>query len=116
MKKIIFQLFTASLLTFISFGATATPSMSIENPNDTVTIQIGKTKKIIIWVKDKKELESLQAYDINKMIADLSDTVDSLGNPQQVLIITEENRNEYSLSYEEGVENDSIDQDWYKTD
>ena len=120
MNSILYSLLLLPFFVLLSFQATAAGPLGQEvSPNDTITIKIGKTKKIIIWVKDKKELESLQAYDINKMIADLSNTVDSLDSlksPNHVLIITEENKSTYRMKVEVEieVEKDSIDQDWYK--
>lgn len=81
-------------------------------PEDTVTIQIGKSKKIIIWVDDKQDLVSLQMYDINKMIRELNDKVDSLGDANQLLIITDENGDQYRVE----TDTSDIDSTWYRHD
>lgn len=81
-------------------------------PEDTITIQIGKTKKIIIWVDDKKDLVSLQLFDLNKMISDINKSVDSLDDANQVLIITDEDGDQYKIE----ADTSDIDDDWYKHD
>ena len=97
--------------------AAAKANKLLSQPADTITIQIGKSKKIVIWVDDKEDLAGLQVYDINKMIRDLNKTVDSLGNTRQVLIITEKNGDQYKIevAIDTTVE-EEISQEWYKHD
>ncbi len=118
MKKILYFFIALPFLILLNLPAFAETTLPALSPEDTVTIQIGKNKKIIIWVKDKKELESLQAYDINQMIADLGKTVDSLENPDHVLIITDENRTRYKIEVSVDVDTpqDSTSRDWFKAE
>lgn len=131
MKKLVFSTFILFLLGLLP--ATASTLNYSETPMDTITIQIGKTKKIIIWVDDKKDLEELQTYDLNKIISELSNTVDSLQHAEQILIITNDDgeqvsitietrkeapveREEDSENEEEIAEEEESDEEWYKHD
>lgn len=73
-----------------------------DSPKDTITIQIGNKKKIIIWVEDKKDLAELQEYDLNKMISQLSKTIDSLEHANQIIIITDDKGEQLKISIESG--------------
>lgn len=53
---------------------------------DTVTIDFGNNSKIIIYFEDKEELQTLQEYDINQMLQDLSISIDSAENVQMLTI------------------------------
>ena len=110
MKKVFLNILVLALLCLYIPAAQALNLPSA--PEDTITIQIGKSKKIIIWVDNKEDLEELQAYDINKMIRELGQTVDSLNNAERVLIITNENGKEYKVEIEE--EESEVAEDWYK--
>ncbi len=110
MKKVFLNILVLALLCLNIPEAKAFTLPSA--PADTITIQIGQNKKIIIWVDDKKDLISLQAYDINKMIKELGETVDSLDKAERVLIITDENGKQYKVEVEE--EESEIAEDWYK--
>ena len=65
---------------------------------DTLSIQIGKDKKVIILVKDKEALKALENYDLNKMVRDLNQKVDSLDN-SKTIIITDEDGNRYRIAF-----------------
>lgn len=108
MKKVFLNILVLALLCLNIPAAIAMHLAAA--PTDTVTIQIGKSKKIIIWVEDKKDLEELQAYDINKMIRVLSETVDSLGQAESVLIITNENGRQFRVE----VDEEEVAEDWYR--
>jgi hypothetical protein len=55
---------------------------------DTVTIKIGNSK-IIIQAANKEELKALSEYDINQMLADLNQSIDSLGSEKTITIKNE---------------------------
>ncbi|WP_017731590.1 hypothetical protein [Nafulsella turpanensis] len=107
MKKVFASILALALLYLMpaAAGAIQLPPA----PADTITIQIGKTKKIIIWVDSKEDLESLQNYDFNQMIRDLNKTVDSLGQLEQLIIITDESGKEYQIE----VAGQEEDDEWY---
>lgn len=112
MKNIIFVIFFSLLC--LSPAAGKADSL-FSYPADTITIQIGKSKKIVIWVDNKEDLAGLQVYDINKMIRDLNKSIDSLENPNQVLIITDENGEQYKIEVDiESAEEEEISETWYK--
>lgn len=109
MKKLFVTTFILLLLGIIP---KAGASMKLHEPlRDTITIQIGKTKKIVIWVKDKKDLEDLQTYDLNKIIGELKTTVDSLEQADQILIVTNEKGEQVSISIQTKKESETPAQD-----
>lgn len=65
---------------------------------DTLSIQIGTDKQVIILVKDKQALRSLQNYDLNRMVRDLNQKADSLEN-RNTIVITDEEGNRYRIAY-----------------
>lgn len=107
MKKVLAVLPALALLCLIS--TTTSAALLPSAPADTITIQIGKTKKIIIWVDSKEDLENLQSYDINQMIRDLYQTVDSLGHMEELIIITDEDGREYKVD----IAGEEEDEEWY---
>jgi hypothetical protein len=110
MKKVFLNIL---VLAFLCLNIPAAKALNLPAaPQDTITIQIGQSKKIIIWVDDKEDLTELQAYDINKMIRELGETVDSLDNAERVLIITDENGKQYKVEVEE--DEAEVAEDWYK--
>lgn len=69
MKTILTTLLT---YTFMLHGSTA-----IAAESDTVIIELSNKSKLVIYTEDRDELGKLEAYDINKMIKDLNDALDS---------------------------------------
>lgn len=70
---------------------------------DTLTIQIGLDKKVIILVKDKQALRTLQHYDLNQMVRDLNEKADSL-DQQKTIVITDEGGTRYRIAYSIEIE------------
>lgn len=70
---------------------------------DTLTIQIGLDKKVIILVKDKQALRDLQQYDLNQMVRDLNDKADSL-DQQKTIVITDKDGSRYRIAYSIEIE------------
>ncbi len=70
---------------------------------DTLTIQIGQDKKVIILVKDKQALKTLQNYDLNQMVKDLNQKADSL-DQQKTIVITDEEGTRYRIAYSIEIE------------
>ena len=58
-----------------------------ELQKDTITINFGNQSKIVIYLSDKSDLQALQNYDINKMLEDLSISIDTIENDVKVLKI-----------------------------
>ncbi|EMR04124.1 hypothetical protein [Cesiribacter andamanensis] len=59
---------------------------------DTITIEIGADKKVIILVRDKQALRSLQQYDLNKMVRELNIQAEAAGTTQTIIITDEEGK------------------------
>ncbi|AHM63088.1 hypothetical protein D770_24215 [Flammeovirgaceae bacterium 311] len=90
----------ASLLGTLLYLATSTLAFAQTEPvlQDTLTIQIGVDKKVIILVRDKQALKSLQQYDLNKMVRDLNEKADTV-NHNQTIVITDQDGTRYRIAY-----------------
>ena len=55
--------------------ASASNEMMFTEPTDTVIIELENGSRIIIYTRDRVELNKLQAYDINEMIRDLNGSI-----------------------------------------
>jgi hypothetical protein len=62
---------------------------------DTVVINFGNKSKIMILVDDPEELRRISEFDLNKMLKDLSISVDTMDNDEQYLKIEDETGEKY---------------------
>jgi len=62
---------------------------------DTILIELGQNSRIILVVKDQEDLEMIKNYDINKMLQDLSLSIDSSSSEVNYLQITDESGTRY---------------------
>ena len=62
---------------------------------DTVVIHFGNKSKIMILVDDPEELKKISEFDLNKMLKDLSISVDSMEDDQQYLKIEDDTGERY---------------------
>jgi hypothetical protein len=86
MKSLIFSLTVMAFLPFHLFG----------NANeDTITIDFGNNSRIIILVNNQEDLALLRQYDINKMLNDLSLSIDSADYDVAYLKIEDETGTRY---------------------
>ena len=72
-----------------------TPELPGMMVKDTVIIHFGNKSKIMILVDDPEELKKISEFDLNKMLRDLSISVDTLDDRQQYLKIEDENGEKY---------------------
>ena len=92
MNKII----TAILFIGIYMTASAyTPDLPGMNVKDTVVINFGNKSKILILVDNPEELKKISEFDLNKMLKDLSISVDTLDNNEQYLKIEDATGEKY---------------------
>lgn len=91
MKKL-----SLSVLTVLAaIGFTSSRSVAGSDSMDTILIELGQNSKIILVVKDQKDLETIQNYDINKMLKDLKLSIDSSSSEVNYLQITDESGTRY---------------------
>ena len=83
MKKI--NIFWMTLFIMISISGYCKDQGEVKK--DTITINFGNQSKIIIYVSDKSDFKILQNYDLNKMLEDLSISIDTLENDVKILKI-----------------------------
>ncbi len=94
MKRI--RLFaTALLLCSVAWAASAKTAPKGDTKLDTILIELGQNSRIILVVKDQKDLEMIQNYDINKMLKDLKITIDSSADEVNYLQISDESGTRY---------------------
>jgi hypothetical protein len=90
------KLFTTILLIPIYFIALAiSPELPGMMVKDTVIINFGNKSKIMILVDDPEELKKISEFDLNKMLKDLSISVDTMDNEEQYLKIEDETGEKY---------------------
>ncbi len=73
----------------------ASPELPRMNVKDTVVINFGNNSKIMILVDGPEELKKMSEFDLNKMLEDLSISVDSMDSDQQYLKIEDETGAKY---------------------
>lgn len=90
------KLFTTILLIPTYFIALAiSPELPGMMVKDTVIINFGNKSKIMILVDDPEELKKISEFDLNKMLKDLSISVDTMDNEEQYLKIEDETGEKY---------------------
>ena len=82
------------LLTFV-FSHMAMSTLAMNNPSDTVIIELDNNTRIIIYVEDEEGLKNLENYDINAMLRDLNLSIDSSGADTRHLVIEDESGESY---------------------
>ncbi|MEQ8812431.1 MAG: hypothetical protein RIE59_25405, partial [Imperialibacter sp.] len=91
MKKLSLSL----LAVLIAIGLSGTSAKANSADMDTILIELGQNSKIILVVKDQKDLETIKNYDINKMLKDLKLSIDSSSSEVNYLQITDESGTRY---------------------
>jgi len=77
---------------------------------DTVTIDFGNNSKIIIYFEDREDLQTLNEYDINQMLEDLSISIDSAENAK---LLTIEDSSGTRYLQDTIIEIDHFDENFY---
>ncbi len=62
---------------------------------DTIIMEFGNNSKILVLIESTEDLKALQNYDINKMLEDLSVSIDSADEDVEYLTITDEKGDRY---------------------
>ncbi|MDN5201106.1 hypothetical protein QQ008_07030 [Fulvivirgaceae bacterium BMA10] len=100
MKKIIY---ITGILFLASFSLSWANPKSFGNTGnsgniqvrDSIIINFGNNSKILIYVKDKSDLDKIRSYDINAMLRDISISIDSAGKNTSYLKIEDESGEKY---------------------
>jgi len=95
MNKIITTILFIGIYMTVSAYAPYTPELPGMNVKDTVVINFGNKSKILILVDDPAELKKISEFDLNKMLKDLSISVDTLDNDEQYLKIEDATGEKY---------------------
>ena len=81
MKTIINTLGVTILLLAVTCGSQLTANPVTEKaPQDSIIINFNNNTRILIYVKDKSDLDNLRQYDLNAMLRDISVSIDSSKN------------------------------------
>ncbi len=92
--KPLFILLTALTLAFTCFNKGLAESYH-QVKTDTIIINFGNSSKIVIYVDNKQDFDVMKNYDLNAMLRDLSITIDSTDQDQQVLQIQDSTGTRY---------------------
>jgi hypothetical protein len=90
-------------------------SMAQDKPADTVIIKVGEGSKIIVAIKDKKDLETMKSYNFQTLMNDLitkleqKDTA-SVQKPSSDYL--KEPAAEETITETQVIDNDEADEDW----
>lgn len=81
MKTIINTLGINMLLLVVTCGELLAVNQTTEKqPQDSIIINFNNNTKILIYIKDKSDLDNLRQYDLNAMLRDISLSIDSSKN------------------------------------
>lgn len=92
----------------IGTSVAAIPELPGKIVKDTVVINFGNKSKIMILVDDPEELKKISEFDLNKMLKDLSISVDTMDNEERYLRIEDETGERYLDDTEIIIEDDEI--------
>lgn len=85
----------ALVIALLSTTTYATNVFGTDPDGDTVIIKFGKNSKIVLYVDNKRDLEKISRYDINKMLEDLNMSVTEMDDTTKVLTIEDESGKKY---------------------
>jgi len=88
------SLFIGLLIAFLSTSTFAS-GLNSTPEQDTVIIKFGKNSQIILYIDNKKDLEKISQYDINKMLKDLNMSISEMDDSSKVLTIEDETGSKY---------------------
>ncbi len=98
---------TILIFSNLILSAAISPELPGRVVKDTVVINFGNKSKIMILVDDPAELKKISEFDLNKMLKDLSISVDTMNNDEQYLKIEDETGEKYlndtSIIVEQGT-------------
>ncbi len=83
------------LIAFLSTAALASTSYNTNPESDTIIIKFGKNSQIVLYIDNKKDLEKISQYDINKMLEDLNMSITEMDDSTKVLTIEDETGSKY---------------------
>jgi len=86
---------TILLIPMYCMASAISPELPGKVVKDTVVINFGNKSKIMILVDDPEELKKISEFDLNKMLKDLSISVDTMNNEEQYLKIEDETGEKY---------------------
>ena len=75
----------------LTFGEALKANPVVEKkPQDSIIINFNNNTKILIYVKDKSDLDNLRQYDLNAMLRDISLSIDSSQNNNYLMLEDED--------------------------
>lgn len=110
----------------IAFLSTTTPALSGDrlansgfnsNPEtDTIIIKFGKNSRIVLYIDNKKDLEKISQYDINRILQDLNMSIIEMNDSTRVLTIEDESGLKYLKDTTIIITKIKPDNDWDEYD
>jgi hypothetical protein len=90
-------------------------SLAQDKPADTVVIKVGEGSKIIVAIKDKKDLETMKSYNFQTLMNDLITKLeqkDTASAQKPASDYLKEPATEETITETQVIDNDETDEDW----
>jgi hypothetical protein len=100
------------LLAFLSTATFAYSGFNSNPERDTVIIKFGKNSQIVLYIDNKKDLEKISQYDINKILQDLNMSITEMDDSTKVLTIEDESGSKYLKDTTIIITKVEPDKDW----
>ncbi len=104
------------MMAFLSTTAFAFTGFNTNPESDTIIIKFGKNSQIVLYIDNKKDLEKISQYDINKMLQDLNMSITEMDDSTKVLTIEDESGSKYLKDTTIVITKIEPDNDWDNDD
>ncbi|MGB0522172.1 MAG: porin family protein [Flammeovirgaceae bacterium] len=106
MKSLLRILALTLVLIGVNFMAQATDSYNYEAKGDSIIVNFGNGGRMVIYLKDKDDLEELKAIDLNKVVQEMTVYIDSAKKSESGIIVINNDMGEFKIIVEEEDEDD----------
>lgn len=100
------------ILAFLSTTCFAFTGYNSNPESDTVIIKFGKNSRIVLYIDNKKDLEKISQYDINRMLQDLNMSITEMDDSTKILTIEDETGSKYLKDTTIVITKIEPDSDW----
>lgn len=110
------SLLAGLLIAFLSTSTFANSGFNTDPERDTIIIKFGKNSQIVLYIDNKKDLEKISQYDINRMLKDLNMSITEMDDSTKVLTIEDETGSKYLMDTTIVITKIEPNNDWDKDD
>lgn len=106
--NLVFDFYTHMRIVFlvILFTLSVFESFSIEG--DSIVVNIGKRKKLIIFGESKEDLKDFEKYDLNKILRQMNQELDDMPDGVKKMVLRDYEGNTYEKKTEKQLKKDSL--------